>query len=210
MSGELVVTSFSSLPPASLNVGRGLLALRRFTGTSTAGAASVERCEVCAAVLDADHDHVWADGALTCLCATCTVPGTRVPKRVLVVDDDAGAVFARLGLPVQLAYVVRDARRGLVARYPSPAGTVETVLESGLDASDSGLDVSGLAVDVEAFLFVVHGQKVLQLLVPIDAALALTGLLRTSWVGLHGGDQARADVAAHVARLLAREPACRG
>ncbi len=187
-----------------LGVGRGLLALRRFAGTSSASAQSVERCEVCGAVLDADHDHVFFAGALTCLCRACTAPGTRVPRRVVVVDEDASAVWSQLGLPVELAYVVRDAKRGAVARYPSPAGTVEAVL----DLDHCGLDVSVLAIDVEAFLFVVRNAKILQLLVPIDAALALTGLLRTSWTGLHGGDQARADVAAHVAGLLER--ACRG
>ncbi len=179
---------------------RGIAALRRFVD---AGAGAAHACDGCGAVLADDHDHVVAPhgskhGDVACACAACFVGVARVGKRVDVVNEDAGAVFAALGVPVDLATIVDDSKRGRLLRYPSPAGVVEGPLRAVVDVS--------LAKDTEALLFVRKDNRVVLLRVPIDVAHAVTGLLRQGWSGLHG-DRARADVAAYIDRLLER--ACR-
>lgn len=181
---------------------RGIAAVRRFVD---APAGVAHACDGCGAALADDHDHVVVDGDVSCACAGCFVGAARVGKTVTLVDDDAGALFARLDVPVALAFVVDDSRRGRVLRYPSPAGLVEAgLVEAGL-ADVAGVDVT-LAKDVEALLFAQKDNRVVLLRVPIDVAHAVTGLLRRGWSGLHG-DRARNDVAAYVEGLWVR--ACR-
>lgn len=171
---------------------RGIAALRRFVDV----AADAGVCDVCGSALAEDHGHVVKAGVASCVCANCGGDKMGKAGRVVVVSEDAGDVFAGLGVPVDVAYVVRDAQRGLLIRYPSPAGIVE---------GPAPADVGEFDVD-EAMLFATLHNRVVQLRVPLAEAFAVTGLLRAGWSGLSGA-QARADVAVHIAQL--RERACR-
>ncbi|MDQ1375753.1 MAG: hypothetical protein QOJ09_3091, partial [Actinomycetota bacterium] len=82
-------------------------------------------------------------------------------------------------IPVGVAFVVvESARGGPVAYYPGPAGATQSELDI------TAAQLPALEPDVEAL--VVRGGEAY--VVPVSAAYALAGELRTSWEGLTGGD----------------------
>ncbi|HVK74456.1 MAG TPA: DUF5947 family protein, partial [Kofleriaceae bacterium] len=145
-----------------------------------------ERCELCGAAIGAAHRHVVEAGAraVLCACPACALlfvqpdPGARfrtVPDRVR--SDPAFALtadrWAGLGVPVGLAFCVRDAARGAVTiSYPGPAGVVDAELEP----------------DVEALLLrrAAAGAALTCYLVPITSAYELVARLRQTWRGWSG------------------------
>lgn len=77
------------------------------------------------------------------------------------------------------------------AFYPSPAGAVESLLslESWETLVRDNPILDELEPDVEALLINRVRDACEYFIVPIDACYRLVGLLRTSWRGLHGGDE---------------------
>ena len=201
-------------------------ALKPFvTRTRAARQDGSERCDICAASIGAVHAHVvqLAPRAILCSCGSCAVlfadsstSGARfrtVPDRVLT-DPDRGvgeAPWAALGIPVGLAFLVRDSANGATtAFYPSPAGPVQAEINSALWAElAQNVPLAGLVQDdVEALL--VHrarGAGVECFVAPIDECLALVGGIRTQWRGFEGGDDVRRLLGEFFERMRAKSRA---
>ena len=168
------------------------------------------RCELCGATISDSHAHVveLAAHTLRCSCGACAIlfrdPGAgggryrTVPRRVLRVLDDH-IDWTPLEIPVRLAFVVR--RESWVALYPSPAGPVEMELSQAAVTALTALMPTELEPEVEALLLQrsIEG-KTRGILVPLDAAYDLIGLVRRHWRGFDGGD-ARASIDTWISRL---------
>ena len=153
--------------------GAGIAGLRRFLVARPA-AVVVERCDLCAAEIPDEHDHLVRPGerALRCACRPCSllfseertgvdgafVAGYRtVPDRYRRDPDFTltDAAWDALQIPVSTAFFLLDSTRdGVLACYPSPAGATES--ELGLEPFDEGVGATRLAAilqpDVEALL----------------------------------------------------------
>jgi hypothetical protein len=98
-------------------------------------------------------------------------------------------------VPVGVAFVVVDAHRARpVAYYPGPAGATESELDVTVDA------LPALTPGTEA-LVVRDGEA---FVVPVSAAYALAGELRSTWEGLTGGDAPTRVLDAFVDQARAR------
>ncbi|HVM40284.1 MAG TPA: DUF5947 family protein [Acidimicrobiia bacterium] len=166
----------------------------------------VEACELCGAPLDDEHGHLFdrSEHALRCACRACALVmgaegagGERfrlVPDRYADATTPAlAAAWEALGLPVGLVFVVDDSLRGeVVARYPGPAGVVESVLPlpGWSDVCAASPELSTLRPDVEAALARHRNGRLECFVVPVDVCFRLAGELREVWEGMHGGDAA--------------------
>jgi hypothetical protein len=103
--------------------------------------------------------------------------------------------WASFRIPIGLAFFFHssaggpDGSGGLVAFYPSPAGTTECELDLGpwqqLVAANPVLE--GLEPDAEALIVNRLGDARQHAIVPIDECYRLVGLVRVSWEGISGG-----------------------
>src|SRR5215475_13842457 len=127
----------------------------------------VETCELCHVALAEHHPHLLKlDGRrLLCSCDACALLFTggstsryrRLPSQVqrlanFRIND---AEWETLGIPINLAFFVRDAEDGSVsARYPSPGGATESRISketwNGLLQAHPVLE--GLEPEVQALL----------------------------------------------------------
>ena len=194
----------------------GVAGLRRFLVARPA-AVVVERCDLCAAEIPDEHDHLVRPGerALRCACRPCSllfseeragVDGAFVAGYRTVPDryrrdpdfDLTDAAWDALQIPVSTAFFLLDSTRdGVLACYPSPAGATES--ELGLEPFDEGVGATRLAAmmqpDVEALLVRRPRNGDAEcFLVPIDACYRLVGLVRTTWKGFDGGAAAWAAI----------------
>jgi hypothetical protein len=127
-----------------------------------------ERCELCGAAIGDAHDHLVREGKLQCACGPCAVlfdGRGRVRPKAERADSLSDEEWARLGIPVRLAYFVRSGD-GIVAYFPSAAGAIASPVD------DLQLD---LEPEIEALL-VDRGRGAWR--VSIDHCHRLTGLLR--------------------------------
>lgn len=180
--------------------------------TSPPGAvAGAERCELCAAVVPAEHGHVadLEQATLICACRACYLLFTHeqagrgryrsVPDRYLA--DPArqlpAAQWDQLQIPVDLAFFLKSSARDEVAGfYPSPAGVTECRLDlASWQRLTGDYPLLGAAApDVEAILISRSGAGTESFLVPIDACYELAGRMRLHWRGFDGGAEARASI----------------
>jgi hypothetical protein len=181
---------------------------------------AARRCELCGAELDDRHRHVVAldDRAVRCVCRACGLlfapagaGGGRiraVPERH--VTDPAHPIAERdwhlLGLPALPVFLFRNSDLDqVVACYPSPAGTTESIVDrdawAELEPAYPLLRMPD--PDVEA-VFVIRADAGLEAyLVPIDECFALAGQVRLGWRGPDGGPAVRQAMAAFVQRVQA-------
>jgi hypothetical protein len=175
--------------------------------------APEERCDMCSATIPADHRHLLhvADRLIVCACETCRAlfagEGAYIPTGSrtvwlpdLVLSDEHWASFR---IPIGLAFFFQSSAGGpeggggLVAFYPSPAGTTECELDLGpwdqLVAANPVLE--GLEPDAEALIVNRLGGARQQAIVPIDECYRLVGLVRVSWEGISGGSAIEQAVA---------------
>lgn len=192
--------------------GSPLASLRRITSTRPAPVVG-ERCEMCAATIADEHQHVvnLESRVLMCTCRGCYLLFTSehaelryraVPDRYLSFPDfDFGArEWDELQIPVGLAFLFKNSvQQRMIAFYPGPAGATESELP--LDAWDrivaANAQLDHLSPDVEALLlrgaarehpdYTAH-------VVPVDACYELVGRLRSLWRGFDGGTEARAAI----------------
>ncbi len=193
--------------------------LRRISG-STPPPATGERCEMCAAPVADEHQHVVdvQSRSLMCTCRPCyllftdqqaTLRYRAVPDRYLSFPSFRldQADWDDLQIPVGLAFFFTNStQQRVVAFYPSPAGATESELplatwERVLEANPA---LRSVLPDVEALL-VRGGDHPTQVdaaegrftahLVPIDACYELVGRMRSTWRGFDGGQEARAALA---------------
>ena len=191
--------------------------------------AAEERCEMCAAEIGGEHQHVVdvVGRGLMCTCRPCYLLFTAadaelryraVPERYRSFPDLAlsAGQWDELELPVGLAFFFRNSVLGrTVAFYPGPAGAAESELPLGawdrVVAANPAL--ADLAPDVEALIVRVPQRGpggAVAYLVPIDRCYELVGALRTAWRGFDGGQEARALLDAFFADLAARSTPVRG
>jgi hypothetical protein len=187
-----------------------------------------ERCEMCAADIGEQHQHVVdrVGRGLLCTCRPCyllfTAEGAElryraVPDRYLALPDFAlfAGQWDELEIPVNLAFFFANSVQGrTVAFYPGPAGATESELPLGAwDRIVDANPVLGLLTpDVEALIVRMPDRnrtEAASYLVPIDRCYELVGRLRMTWRGFDGGQEARAVLDAFFADLAARSTAAR-
>jgi hypothetical protein len=170
-----------------------------------AATAPDERCDMCSVTIPADHRHLLhlEDRLIVCTCETCRAlfagEGAYVPTGSRTVWlpglDLSDEHWASFRIPIGLAFFFSssaggpEGNGGIVAFYPSPAGTTECELDLGpwqqLVAANPVLD--GLEPDAEALIVNRLGDARQQAIVPIDECYRLVGLVRVSWEGISGG-----------------------
>ncbi len=158
--------------------------LRRLAQRSTvAREAALEQCELCGAPIPPEHSHVLelATRDVKCACRPCGLLFDRAEQRRLIPADVRRVDAVDLGVPVEMAFVVRVDGTPK-AFYPSPIGPTESLLNVELPVE--------LADDVEALL--VRGGAAW--VVGVDVCFALVGLVRTHWRGLTGGADVRREL----------------
>jgi hypothetical protein len=203
--------------------------LERIRAVKGASAQPEEKCEMCATVIAAEHNHI-ADlekSSLLCTCRGCFLLFENsqaggghyraVPERYL--HDPARpmtpAEWDELEIPVGLAFFLYSSQYDEVAGfYPSPAGSTECRLD--LSAWQRIVEahplLGAIQPDVEAALISRTEGGVEHFLVPIDACYELAGRMRMLWKGFDGGTEARqsiADFLDHIrsrARVFSLEP----
>jgi hypothetical protein len=206
----------------------GIRELRRLaTRPSTARAAAreeaaEERCDMCSVPIPADHRHLLhiEDRLIVCTCETCRAlfagegsyrpTGTRtVWLDELELSDEHWASFR---IPIGLAFFFHSSAGGpeggggLVAFYPSPAGTTECELDLGpwQQLVEANPVLEGLEPDAEALIVNRLGDARQHAIVPIDECYRLVGLVRVSWEGISGGTAMHGAVAQFFAETKAR------
>lgn len=194
--------------------GAGLIPIERLVRSATRPAAArpdAERCDLCGAVIDPQHEHLLDPERreLTCACTACALlfeardgaRHLRVRRRVERLADFvmSDAAWRALGIPVGLAYVCRApgaAESAATAFYPSAAGLVATPVAhaawEGLAAENPVL--GDLAPDVEALLVNRTNGAAEHWRVSIDECFRLTGIVRTSCTNLSGSLEAPAAI----------------
>ncbi|MGH3456748.1 DUF5947 family protein [Aeromicrobium sp.] len=186
------------------------LATLRRINTTRPTVVPGERCEMCAAPIPEEHQHVVGleDRSLMCTCRACYLLFSdqkahlryrAVPDRYLSFSEFAfdQASWDDLQIPVGLAFLFRNSVQDrMVAFYPSPAGATESELSleswDGLRAANPQFDL--LLADVEALLIYRddEGRGAFHcVLVPIDVCYELVGTMRMTWRGFDGGQEAR-------------------
>jgi Family of unknown function (DUF5947) len=185
-------------------------------------AAREERCDLCSMVIPADHRHLLHvdDRLIVCTCEPCRAlfagegPYRATGTRKLWLDglelpDDLWASFR---IPIGLAFFFEsrnggpDGNGGVVAFYPSPAGTTECELDLRawhvLVAANPVLE--GLERDAEALIVNRLAGARQHAIVPIDECYRLVGLVRANWSGIAGGTEIETAVAGFFSQIEAR------
>lgn len=180
---------------------RGLASLRRFVRKP----AGVERCDLCAAAVAEQHQHLLDPKTrrLLCACDACAIlfnsngqtQYRRVPRDVQSLSDFALSeqCWNSLGIPIGLAFIYFSGTfNQIIAVYPSPAGPTESELDQDAwnDLVNDNPALSKLQPDVEALLIHrINGARE-YFIAPIDECYKLTGIVREHWRGFSGGDEA--------------------
>jgi hypothetical protein len=171
-------------------------------------AAPEERCDLCSVSIPADHRHMLhvEERRIVCTCETCRAlfagdgPYRPAGSRTAWLEgfELPDELWASFRIPIGLVFFFRSSTvGGVVAMYPSPAGTTESELDLG--ASNAVLE--GLETDVEAVVVNRLGGARQHAIVPIDECYRLVGLVRVNWQGISGGPQIETAVAGFFAEL---------
>lgn len=180
-----------------------------------------ERCELCNALIGAEHRHLldMSTRELMCACQACKILFDRpqaggdhyrlVPDRRLKLEDfDLDDVtWAELRIPVEMAFFFHSSQaERVVAFYPGPMGATESLLE--LDAweqlEQANPILRSMHPDVEALLVNRAHDASDHYLVPIDDSYNLVGLIRTRWRGMTGGQEVWEEIGAFFDQLGTR------
>jgi hypothetical protein len=164
-----------------------------------------EVCELCGVSLVHEHAHLLesSSGRILCACEACAIlfsyrtdsgKFVRIPRSATRLGNFriSDAEWSALLLPIDLAFFLNSTGAGrVVAYYPSPAGTTESLLNldawAGLARENPALE--RMSPDVEALLVNRTRGRRDYFIAPIDECYRLTGIIRTHWRGLSGGDE---------------------
>jgi hypothetical protein len=146
------------------------------------------------------------DGTAMCACRACTLLFERDAAggdHYLLIPRGrtrlSGVPTAPLNVPVGLAFFVVDDGGRVLARYPSPLGTVETTIsgDTWRAVCASAPTLAAMRPWVEAFLVRTNARTGAedQWLVPIDDCFRLVALIRRHWTGMSGGSAIWREVA---------------
>jgi hypothetical protein len=178
-----------------------------------------ERCDLCSLPLSAAHRHLLelASRKLVCACDGCVLlfPGAMkykaVPRRTRRITDFAitSAQWDSLAIPIGLAFFCRLGDGGILAVYPSPAGSTESelALEAWNELAEQNPALHSLEPDVETLLVNRTRGARDYFIAPIDRCYELAGAVRKNWRGLSGGAAVWEAVDAFFVRLGAEEHA---
>lgn len=199
---------------AAHNPGRGpLAALQRFVRKPRERS---EACELCAAPLAPEHQHLLhlQKRRLICACDACAIlfgggarqPYRKIPRDIerlhdFVMDDQE---WESLLIPINLAYFVHNLGTGRVAaQYPSPGGAMESSLDLEYWSAvvERNPILRQLESDVEALLVNRISKPPEYYRVPIDQCFRLVGLIRMHWRGLSGGTEVWREIDGFFRRL---------
>lgn len=187
----------------------------------------LERCEMCATPLAADHQHLLdpANRKIVCACDACAIlfyaqgetKFKRVPRRIRFLPDFqlTESQWSGLMMPINMAFFFKSTPQNgrVIAMYPSPAGATESLLT--LDTWDeiaaNNPVLGDMEADVEALLVnrIGHSRGFTEpehYIVPIDECYKLVGLIRSHWSGLAGGTEVWQQIAGFFTRLKAASP----
>ena len=192
-------------------------ALRRYAQPGVREkSAPATRCELCSGTLGIPHRHLLelATRQLACACDPCAlrfeaVTGGRfrlIPRDVRLLQGLAmtEAQWEALALPINLVFFYRHSgAERVVAMYPGPAGATESLLplERWQEAVAANPELASMEPDVEALLVNRVGAERESFVVPLDRCYELTGIIRKSWRGLSGGDEAWTAIRSFFERL---------
>jgi len=194
---------------------RGLASLRKFVQKPP----PVEICELCAARLSEEHQHLIDPQSrrILCACDPCAILFSgngqtqyrRVSRDVRYLDDFRldDALWNSLMIPIELVFFYKSSVSGQVAAlYPSPAGATESALDADFweEIVDLNPVLGSMQADTEALLVnrVKHERE--YYLAPIDECYRLTGLIRQHWSGFSGGSEVWEAISTYFAGLKQR------
>jgi hypothetical protein len=175
-------------------------ALERVIKRGATDGGQFEHCDMCARTIPARHRHALdiQRAEPMCLCQYCALLFERdaasqghyrlVPERRLRLE---GLATAALGVPVGLAYFVRNSGGEVVAHYPSPAGSARWEIDADAWHSQEVAcpALAGLVPDVEALLVNTVREAEERWIVPIDDCFRLIAVIGREWTGLSGGSR---------------------
>lgn len=164
----------------------------------------VEVCELCAARLAPEHQHLLEldQHRIACACDPCAILFVdnarqryrRIPRDVhrlndFVMDDQE---WDSLLIPIKLAFFIYSSTAHReVAQYPSPSGVMESSLD--LEYWDAIVQhnpvLKQFTPDVEGLLVNRISDPAKYYRAPIDQCYRLIGILRMHWHGLSGGSK---------------------
>jgi hypothetical protein len=195
--------------------------LRRLGSPPSGGGGNggrIERCDLCAAELSAEHRHLLhlSERRILCACESCVALRSGDPElrptgtRVALLDDFelSGERWAALSIPIGLAFFLRSSTTGgIVAFYPSPAGATESELDlrSWEELVADNPELGGLEADVEGLIVDRTGERPRYAIAPIDECYRLVGLIKTVWDGISGGPRVDEAIARFFDELGERE-----
>jgi hypothetical protein len=198
IAGDELVASLLSLhgvhpPPLDL------VPVERLTGKHQ---GKHQRCDLCGERFASEHAHLFdaERRRLNCVCTACGVLFDSNAKNLRPVRPKAlrldrfritDALWDALKVPVGLAFFSHSSALGaVVAAYPGPAGAIESTVSpaawQALVQDNTALAL--LEPDVSALLVDRLSATPRYYLLSIDECYRLTGLVRSRWQGLTGGD----------------------
>ncbi|HVJ05357.1 MAG TPA: DUF5947 family protein [Candidatus Saccharimonadales bacterium] len=162
----------------------------------------VEHCELCAAAVPPQHQHLLEveKREVVCACEPCAIlfeGNARQRYRRIPRDSQRlhGFIMENqewdsLLIPINLAFFLHSsAARRIIALYPSPGGAMESSLD--LEYWNSIVErnpvLNKFEPDVEALLVNRLTTTPMYYRAPIDQCFRLVGIIRTHWRGLSGG-----------------------
>jgi Family of unknown function (DUF5947) len=169
-----------------------------------------EVCELCAASLRPDHQHLLEleKHQVVCACEPCSIlfgsqarqKYRRIPRDVHALCDFAMDTheWESLLIPINLAYFVySSAAERTVAQYPSPGGAMESSLDLKYWSAvvERNPVLRTLESDVEALLVNRISDPPQYYRAPIDQCFRLVGIIRSHWRGLSGGTEVWQQIA---------------
>jgi Fe-S cluster biogenesis protein NfuA len=184
--------------------------------TAPAAHTDEQTCELCPIGISGEHKHLihLEERRIVCVCATCwalrsgdaefrPVGNRRVWLDDLRITPEQWAAFQ---IPIGLAFFMISSVTGtVIALYPSPAGATESELDlrawSSVCAANPELQ---LEPDSEALVVNRLADPPQHMIVPIDAAYGLVGVVKSSWEGITGGAGVAGAVADYLEELRAR------
>jgi Family of unknown function (DUF5947) len=191
-------------PPPTISQ-RPMSGLARLQRLARPAQQQQERCELCGTPIGPRHEHLFEPKTrqLHCACQACAIlfSGSdqqryrRVPSCITLLPDldISDDLWQSLHLPINLAFFYRSGATGkMIAVYPSPGGAVESLLpmDAWQEISARSPAVANLQSDVEAVVINRVKDRHDCFLVSIDECFKLVGLIRSSWRGLSGGEEA--------------------
>lgn len=186
-------------------------------GNGGAARPGEERCDLCGNGIPADHRHLLhlTERQILCACESCVALRSGEPElrptgtRIVWLDDFElpDELWASFQIPIGLAFFLDSTTAGgVVAFYPSPAGSMESELD--LDAWEElrrlNPALESLDADGEALLINRISEEHQHAIVPIDECYRLVGLVKVGWEGISGGAGPEEAIAGFFDELRAR------